>query len=30
MEENITDENTRKEAEDLALKIGHSINDHLK
>lgn len=30
MEEKIADENARKDAEDLALKIGHSINDHLK
>ncbi|CEP11682.1 hypothetical protein [Parasitella parasitica] len=29
MEDKITDENAKKEAEDLALRIGHSINDHL-
>jgi len=30
MEGKITDENAKKETEDLAAKISQSINDHLK
>lgn len=30
MKDNIKDENARKDADDLATKISHSINDHTK
>lgn len=30
LEDRLTDEQTKKTADDLIMKINHSINDHLK